>query len=279
MQMKRCVWIFSFAFVLAASYALAEQELDFEQSPAKPQPVFVAAYEFPPYYSSRMPKHFLGELIAVLNQRQEEYQFIIREVRPQERYEAISAEGCCDVIFFESEVWGWQQDMNYVASVPIMHGSDRLYSTQNAYWQPKALDRVGGVVGYHYSFTQYQIDIDTSERDFMMYRADSQQTLLTMLRNKRLQFAVFTDEYMNWLQVEQPELLNNIYAAPEPDGTYTTQIIFSESSAISPQALMTLLQELLAEPELQEWLERYALILATDNLNDRPIAPSATQIE
>ncbi len=275
--MKRWWWSFSVAFLLGS--ASAEEISVEEENQIEPIPIFVAAYEFPPYYSSRMPKHFLGDLVHELNERQSTYQFLIREVRPQERYEAISDVGCCDVIFFESEIWGWKPDMNYVASPPLIHGSDRMYSLQNEYWQPLPEDRLGGVVGYHYNFTQYQIDAGKSERDYMMYRADSQQTVLTMLRNQRIKFAILTDEYVNWLKVEQPQLISGIYAAPDPDGTYTTQIIMRENSAISQQELMDIIYALIREPDIQESLARYSLTLAIDDVNDTQTAPNATQIE
>lgn len=277
MQMKHWLCIFSFAF-LSGSVAAEDISVAQEQQTA-PIPIYVAAYEFPPYYSSRMPKHFLGNLIEVLNQRQNTYEFLIREVRPQERYEAIGPEGCCDLIFFESEVWGWQPQMNYVATAPLIYGSDRLYSLQSEYWQPLPHDRVGGVVGYHYNFTKYQVDVGRSERDFMMYRADSQQTVLTMLRNQRIQFAILTDEFVSWLRVEQPQLVEGLYAAPEPDGNYATQIILSQTSTVSESELMALLENVINEPEVQEELERYSLSLVSENFSDTPKAPNATQIE
>lgn len=277
MQMKQWLCIFSFAF-LSGSVA-ANEAFVAQTQKSEPIAIYVAAYEFPPYYSARMPKHFLGNLVAVLNQRQNTYEFLIREVRPQERYDAISPEGCCDVIFFESEVWGWQPQMNYVASQPIIYGSDRLYSLQSEYWQPLPHDRVGGVVGYHYNFTKYQVDAGKSERDFMMYRADSQQTALTMLRNQRIQFAILTDEFVNWLRVEQPQLVNGLYPAPEPDGTYTTQIIMSQTSAVSKSELMALIHDVINEPEVLAELKRYSLTLVTQNASGTQTAPGAMQIE
>ncbi|MFU8784943.1 hypothetical protein [Aliidiomarina sp.] len=222
-------------------------------------PVYVAAYEFPPYYSSRLPHHFLGELIKALNARQVTYHFSIREVPPQERYSAISKNGCCDVIFFESETWRWSSEHEYTASAPLMHGADRMYSLQNDNWLPTDEDRVGGVVGYHYNYTQFDIDAGTSEQEFMMYRADSQLTLLNMLRNNRIQFAMFTDEFVHWLAVQNPELIEDLYAAPEADTVYTTQVLVGANSSIEFVELMELVNELFAEPEVIAALKYYGL--------------------
>ena len=250
---------------LAIGQASAARYLDQSQAEtenaitSERTPVYVAAYEFPPYYSSRLPQHFLGELLKVLNARQATYYFSIREVRPQERYSAISEDGCCDVIFFESEAWGWSPEHEYTASEPLIHGADRMYSFQNNNWQPTDEDRVGGVVGYHYNYTYFDIDAGTSEQEFMMYRADSQLTLLNMLRNNRIQFAMFTEEFVQWLAVQEPELIAGLYAAPEPDTVYTTQVLVGANSSIEFAELMELVNALREEPNVIAALEHYGL--------------------
>lgn len=242
----------------AARYVKSSAAAENATTPER-TPVYVAAYEFPPYYSSRLPQHFLGELLKVLNARQATYHFSIREVPPQERYSAISENGCCDVIFFESETWGWSAEHEYTASEPLMHGADRMYSLQNDNWLPTDEDRVGGVVGYHYNYTQFDTDAGTSEQEFMMYRADSQLTLLNMLRNNRIQFAIFTEEFIHWLAVQDPELITGLYAAPEPDTVYQTQVLLGANSSIEFAVLMELVNELREEPQVIAALEYYGL--------------------
>lgn len=233
-------------------------------------PVYVAAYEFPPYYSSRLSEHFLGTLVAELNQLQTAYLFIIHEVRPQARYAALGVElpngsthsnvyQCCDVMFFESEAWGWPQHSSVIASRPMIYGADRLYSNKNEFFPLTSSDIVGGVVGYHYHYAGYATSANAGPNGAPLYRADSQLTLLNMLRNNRLQYALFTDEFIHWLAVEYPELISGIYPAPRVDGEYATQVLVAGHSSISYDELIGLINHLMEQPNVIDAMERYQL--------------------
>lgn len=233
-------------------------------------PVYVAAYEFPPYYSSRLSEHFLGTLVAELNRLQTEYLFIIHEVRPQARYAALGVEQpnggthhnvyqCCDVMFFESVTWGWPQNGTVMASQPMIYGADRLYSNSNEFASLTSADIVGGVVGYHYHYAGYATSATSSHNGVSLYRADSQLTLLNMLRNNRLQYALLTDEFIHWLAVEYPDLVSGIYPAPRVDGTYATQVLVAAQSTIPYTKLMAMINHLLEQPAVIAAMERYQL--------------------
>lgn len=105
------------------------------------------------------------------------------------------------------------------------------------------------------------LDANTSEEEFMMYRADSQITLLNMLHNNRLQFAMFTEEFVHWLAVADPDLVAGLYAAPEPDAVYSTQVLVGPNSSIEFAELMELINELSEEPHILAALEQYGLQL------------------
>ncbi|WP_194756201.1 hypothetical protein [Aliidiomarina indica] len=227
------------------------------------QEVFVAAYEFPPYYSSRMSDHFLGDVVDLLNRSQSEFHFIIREVRPQERYQAISANGCCDLIMFESPQWGWPESTQFDISPPIIHGSERLYSLHNDAWEIGPEDRVAGVVGYHYGLTNNTMNNVEGEHLMPIYRTDSQATVLTMVRNHRVKFGLLSDEYVRWLEVNQPERVVGLSAAPYPDSTYTTHIILGPESPIDMDTIMLQILRLGQATYAKTLLEAYGLRLVT----------------
>lgn len=232
------------------------------ESSAERERVYVAAYDYAPYYNSHSGQHFLADLIYGLNGVQDDYEFIIREVRPQDRYSALSAVGCCDLIFFESENWGWQESgYEYYASPGILRGRDRLYSLQNDYWEPRENDRIGGVVGYHYQLTNMVTDSLYSEQEYRMYRANNQQTVLNMLRHGRIQFAMLSEEFVNWLAEEDPEQVDGLYASPYYDDDYQTQIIFSPTSPVSVVQLFRYLDRVAADPYIQAQIRRYQLRL------------------
>lgn len=227
------------------------------------QDVVIAAYEFPPYYSSRMSEHFLGEVVYLLNNMQSKFNFVIREIRPQERYHAISNEGCCDLIMFESPTWGWPSTGEYDVSPPIIHGSERMYSLQSESWEPGPEDRIAGVVGYHYGITNNTMNNVDSEDLLPIYRTDSQSTVLTMVRNHRVKFGLLSDEYVRWLQVNQPERVVGIIPAPEPDSIYTTHMILGPQSPIDMNTLMIYILRLGQSSYAMTLLDAYGMRLVT----------------
>ncbi|TRW50484.1 hypothetical protein FM042_06570 [Aliidiomarina halalkaliphila] len=241
----------------------AATDSDNESDETSAQDVVIAAYEFPPYYSSRMSEHFLGEIVYLLNNMQSEFNFVIREIRPQERYQAISADGCCDLIMFESPTWGWPESGEYEISPPIMHGSERMYSLQSESWEPGPEDRIAGVVGYHYGITNNTMNNVDVAHLMPIYRTDSQSTVLTMVRNHRVKFGLLSDEYVRWLEVNQPERVVGIIPAPEADSVYTTNIILGPASPVDMDTLMVHILRLGQSTYAATLLEAYGLRLVT----------------
>ena len=226
--------------------------------------ILIAAYDYAPYYTSGSDDHFLGQIVTNLNALQTRYRFEIREVRPYDRYAALGPDGCCDLMFFESVNWGWKTSgYSYSASPGILKGCDRLYSMQNDYWEPKETDRIGGVVGYHYQLTNMNTDILYSEIEHKMYRANNQMTLLNMLRHGRIQFAMLSEEFVNWLAAEAPETVEGLYASPVHKEVYETQIILSNYSPLDRRQFFVELERLATQPEISAQIQRYQLQLTS----------------
>ncbi|RUO33417.1 hypothetical protein [Aliidiomarina sanyensis] len=261
-------WMLGVAAVLISLItfqAFSESRFEHEAGMTSVQKkVMIAAYEFPPYFSSRMSEHLLGDVVYALNHMQSEYHFSIREVRPQERYQAISKSGCCDLILFESEAWGWDAHSGFQVSPPISHGSERLYAMEAFDWQPRAGDRVAGVVGYHYGLNYDANGSDNGSGDLpAVYRADSQATVLTLVRNHRVKYGLLSDEYVRWLSTHDPERVVGLKAAPNPDSVYVTNVIVSDDSPISLETIMGFLLKLATTENMKLKLEAYGINLVT----------------
>ncbi|MCH8501202.1 MAG: hypothetical protein LAT77_04720 [Aliidiomarina sp.] len=256
------VGVFNVLFIFFSSESHANNaaiEADSER-----ELILIAAYDYAPYFISGSDEHFLGQLVTNLNALQTRYRFEIREVRPHDRYAALGPDGCCDLMFFESENWGWKTSgYSYAATPGILKGCDRLYSMQNDYWEPKETDRIGGVVGYHYQLTNMNTDILYSEIEHKMYRANNQLTLLNMLRHGRIQFAMLSEEFVHWMAAEAPETVAGLYASPEHKEVYETQIILSNHSALDQRQFFRDLERLAAQPEIKAQIKRYQLQLTS----------------
>lgn len=238
------------------------------QDTADPVEVEVAAYEFPPYYSSRLPRHLLGELVAELNQRQQRFQFTITEVRPAKRYDALQPEGCCSLIFFESLDWGWSEHTEDVvdADVFLSQGADCYVRVKNAPEEP--VERIGGVVGYHYDFVGYQSDTQLLEKEHNLYLADTHRTLINMLLGERLDMIVLSEEYIQLMRQEEPELAAQLEVLDEVDQQYRTQVLAARNGPVPAEWIKAELQSMHEEGVLTALFSSFGLenILIADDI-------------
>lgn len=226
---------------------------------ADPVQVEVAAYEFPPYYSSRLPRHLLGDLLSELNHRQQRFHFIITEVRPVKRYDALQEDGCCAVIFFESQEWGWQpyvpESVN--AGVLLSKGADRYVRLDGETTEP--MERIGGVVGYHYSFVDYQNDAMLLEEEHNLYLADTHRTLLNMLLGERLDMIVLSDEYLRSMKNQEPDVLAQLEVLDNVDQHYRTRVLTARTGPVPVEWLNAELQSMYEEGVLTALFSSFGL--------------------
>ncbi|WP_113907001.1 hypothetical protein [Aliidiomarina celeris] len=230
----------------------------YAESASQPRVVYVAAYDFPPYFSTRESQDLTSVLVAQLNQRQSEFQFVIREIRPSERYQAVSPTGCCDILFFEAPQWGWPQSRDYVWSSALTTGTERFYalkarieSGEVSFSTPGA-QRIGGVLGYHYEFANFKTDRSTLEVDYNLYSTDTPGSLLQMLDRERIELALLNDEFVKWRQhLGQPSALA-LMGAEMADHHYHTRYVVKRSGLLAPSFIDNLLKDMLNEGLLQQ---------------------------
>lgn len=224
--------------------------------------VYVAAYEFPPFYSSELDQHLVGELVTSLNFMQTEYRFIIREIPVTGRYQALAKEGCCDLIFFESMAWGWHEkiealDINIERTKPLLRGGERFVARKEDakdinYFADYSGKRLGGVAGYHYPFATTGDENMGQERDFGVYLSDSHMTNIRMLLNGRLDMIMLTDEFISSLEVspEGQDFYHELGFSPERYSEYKLPVLVNPDKNLSLEALNALILQLSNEGEL-----------------------------
>ncbi|TCZ91753.1 hypothetical protein [Lysobacter sp. N42] len=189
-------------------------------------------------------------VVDALNEIQDDFRFVIHEVRPSERYDSLSENGCCDLMMFESLSWGWSRYPNVVAGPVLNKGTERLYGLRSRLDSGEigfTVDgslKVGGVLGYHYRFAGFSTARDVLELDYNVYSTDSQASLITMLTNRRIDLAVLTDEYVHWLALREHLDINGLSPNPEIDHSYTTHLILSERIAHNHARIRALFDEL-----------------------------------
>lgn len=229
------------------------------------KPVYVAAYDFPPFFSATLETDLTTELVGILNRHQTTYEFIIQAIPPNGRYQALSQQGCCDVIFFESQVWGWnRQDVDVESTIPLLKGRERLVTKATprktqSYFDDMKGKTLGGVKGYHYLIAGEVLNSAEVAERYQIYLSDSRITNLRMLIGDRIDATVMNDELLAALKNSSVNYLDQLMLADEPQHEYELGIVVSDGKAISVGTMQRLIREVSREGLLDTLFLRFNL--------------------
>ncbi|MCC5878993.1 MAG: transporter substrate-binding domain-containing protein [Idiomarina sp.] len=231
------------------------------QNDQQPEGIYIAAYEFPPYFSSSLESHVMGALVKALNQRQQQYHFTITEVRPAHRYRALSPDGCCDLMLFQDPQWGWREGSNgaFIIGAGLTKGADLYLALDDPHEVLQGEVTIGGVQGYHYQLTGYQHDMDILEQDHNLYLADNHLTLLNMLRRERLDVVIMNEEMIRFMETWNESLLSDFDYQTAVDQEYETRIIGRQDRAELVNWLEAELASMAHEGKLAALFQRFGL--------------------
>ena len=237
------------------------------QESAAPVQVTIAAYEFPPFYSQHMTTHVLGELVTSLNNFQNDYLFSIRQVPVTARYQALLDDGCCDLMMFESPQWGWQQYLQPAhgaesaiqATRALLAGAERLVAkrAENIDFQQLNNIRLGGIRGYHYSFSDELPETGALESGAGIYFADSIATNIKLVLSGRLDRMMLSDAYL--ASIANTPLAEQLVWASHADSRYQLHMLVNENKAMSVKQLDSLLESLRRSGEWEALLRQFNL--------------------
>ncbi|KPD24267.1 amino acid ABC transporter substrate-binding protein [Idiomarina zobellii] len=225
--------------------------------------VYVAAYDYPPYFSDVLETDLTRELINRLNNHQSNYEFVIEVIPPSARYEALSKGGCCDVIFFESPSWGWQgREIEVDATFPLVRGKERLVTAQKEGRSQKFFNNfkgksLAGVKGYHYLIAGELKASNELKDDYTVYLADSRITNIRMVLGGRVDLTTVNDELLAALEGSRQINIDNLLLSEKSDFTYELHLLVGNTGKIEASTLQRLLSELGRKGEIDRLFRRF----------------------
>lgn len=243
--------------------------------------VHVAAYEFPPFYSSSLDRHVVGDLVSHLNTIQTDFYFTVENIPVSGRYRAIEADGCCDLIMFEAPEWGWSDaagdpEENIAISAPLLAGSERFVTHKANNYSESDFSRLngkrlGGISGYHYNYDE--TSDSESGQGFGMYLAKNHRTNIRMLLNGRLDMIILSDAYL--ASLEKMAYYRNLHISSQQDSTYELSIVVNNNKAIQLEEVMNLFAELRRSGKFAQVMQSYNLesfLIDENNLTEETAA-------
>ncbi|MCK7458946.1 amino acid ABC transporter substrate-binding protein [Idiomarina aminovorans] len=226
-------------------------------------PVYVAAYEHPPYFSGALETDLTRELIRLFNEHQDSYQFLIHVIPPRSRYEALSEGGCCDAIFFESPLWGWSKSgVGYSKTIPLVNGKERLVALKRegidqSFFKSYEGKTLGGVKGYHYLLGGKLIATNEAKEKYSIYLADSRIINLRMVLGGRVDLTVVNDELLAALQGSHQVRVDNLLLCEKASLEYNLHMLVGNDKSIGAETLQRLMRELGRKGELDTLFKRF----------------------
>lgn len=227
------------------------------------EPVYVAAYDYPPYFSDVLETDLTRELVRLLNDHQDSYEFLIQITPPTGRYEALSDSGCCDVIFFESPLWGWSRSsVSYNKTIPLVRGKERLVTAKKegrnqSFFNSYEGKTLGGVKGYHYLLGGELVVSGEAKEKYTIYLADSRIINLRMVLGGRVDLTIVNDELLAALQGSNQIRVDNLLLSKKASLEYDLHMLVGNDKAISVETLQKLMRELGRKGELDALFTRF----------------------
>ncbi|WP_126775161.1 substrate-binding periplasmic protein [Pseudidiomarina sediminum] len=244
-----------FVAIISSSYLSAET--------SQPQTVHVAAYDYPPYFSVYSDKHLVGDILQVLNERQQSYRFVLKEIPSKARFKALSVDGCCHMMMFESNDWGWREQLPQIQlTEPIVFGAERFVALRKQHQQDMSFFeqeglRLGGISGYHYSFLDNVTDAQLLEDDHNVYLSLSHEINVMMLLNGRLDVIMTHDEYL--VQLSDETWFPRLLIHEQPFNTYQLHTLINGRKGFTTEHWREVLKPLLDDGTLAQMFANYGL--------------------
>lgn len=226
-------------------------------------PIYVAAYDYPPYFSDTLETDLTRELITLLNKHQTSYEFVIEVIPPMNRHKSLSKEGCCDVIFFESPLWGWNNSgIGFRQTIPLVAGKERLVTLKKADRNQSFFDSyegktLGGVKGYHYLLGGQLMASEEVKEKYTTYLADSRIINLQMVLGGRIDLTIVNDELLATLKGSNQVKVNNLLIDEKASLEYRLHMLVGENKNITAETMQQLLRELGRQGEFDALFRRF----------------------
>jgi polar amino acid transport system substrate-binding protein len=177
---------------------------------AAPKEVRVGATEFPPYIVIERDGSVAGILIETLNYLnaiQTKYKFVAISYSAMRRHNGFKNK-VFDISFFDNIEWGWDKSAVDVSDI-FMRGKEIYIALAKPgrgeeYFADLKSRTMIGVLGYHYSFADFNSDPAFLRKNYRMQLTSSNEGSIAMVLDGRGDVAVVSDAFLNWYLQKNP---------------------------------------------------------------------------
>jgi ABC-type amino acid transport substrate-binding protein len=225
----------------------------------------VGGYPYAPFVVKVSDDHYEGltlDLIAKLNEIQQEVRFVFVPTSAANRYKALDL-GRFSLMLFEDSKWGWQTDKFKMTS-PFLGGGEvyvalKAPGRDQRFFEDPSLHHLIGVTGYHYGIGQFNADPTYlhSHLDITLFK-DNVSALQALLKG-RGDIAILNISYLNQYLLSNPEVKAQLLVSQKWDQRYQHRAIFDPEASITPAQLELWLAKLRQTGDLDRLWTKYGV--------------------
>ncbi|WP_430461883.1 substrate-binding periplasmic protein [Thalassolituus sp. LLYu03] len=239
--------------------------------------VRVGAYLYPPYVEQDASGHLTGitpKVLNLLNQNQEQYQFVLVPISPKRRYQTFE-QADYDMIFFENPAWGWD-GIAFQQSRPRENDGEVFVALAKAerdqsYFATLKGKRMIGILGFHYGFAGFNADEEYLRREFNMILSWTNENNLQLLKDRSGEIAIMSLSFLYRYFRDHPDERHFFLVSDTFDQLYRHSVLIRPGFTPDAAAMDALLDDLRAKQLLQPIFHDFGIY-------DCPVPPADGQL-
>jgi len=216
----------------------------------------------PPFLASHDMTGAAPEVLAAMNQVQNQFEFILVSVPTKRRIQSL-ADGWVDIFMWDNPAWGWKKDGLSLSSALVANKDIFLALRQEqrnqAFFADLSDKRLVAVHGYHYRFADYVTDEGRLSKMFNISLVSDEELTIKMLLAKRADIAVVSTLTLNWFLLRYPQYRDKFIISERVDSSHERFFLVPKSAPVQAKELNAIMAKADQQGLLSVIYRRYGL--------------------
>lgn len=225
--------------------------------------VTVGGYPFEPFVEG--DAGITPAFIALLNERQSDYEFRFLPVPARRRYELLDR-AVIDAVFFEMPAWGWRETHadRIEVTAPILRGAELFVALEGSPLGDQLFElsphrSVALTLGYHYAFADFNADQAHIRSLVTATFAERVSQTLRYLETGTVEVGVLSNIFLLREFQRRPALKGRLKVADHIDHEYALPLMVRRGGPVPRDTLAAMLRAMTADGSLKAFFKGYGL--------------------
>jgi len=205
-----------------------------------------------------------------MNKVQKDYRFIYSPIPIKRRVRALY-EGQVDIMMWDNPAWGWSNTKIIESSLPLASAADKYLALNTPANNQSIFEhlnnfRIAAVHGFHYTFTNFETDIEKLQKLFNLTLVRTEEESILMTLKGKTDISVASTIAINWFLLRNPQYRDKILVSNKSDSEYKRYFLTLATSPITTSELNNILKLAHNKNLLSPIYEKYGIEQPNFNL-------------